>query len=180
MTSLKKYFRLSVVLGVVLIVLLSFTLLAKAAKRKAPSSLQVTSAPAKATAAINKSFQFQAINAAKEFKPVTYTITTVDRKDEIKVKDKSRQAAAGKDFLLVRIEIQNDLTERLAIVSADRIRLEDQGKLFAPDYHNGNVVIDPLSVRRDVLAFVVDANTKNFVFSVGELAGDKQKLEVNF
>ena len=180
MTSLKKYFRLSVVLGVVLIVLLSFTLLAKAAKRKAPSSLQVTSAPTKATAVIDQSFEFQAINAAKDLKPVTYTITNVDRKDEIKVKDKSRQAASGKDFLLVRVEIQNNQTERLAIVSADRVRLEENGKLFAPDYHNGNVVIDPLSVRRDVLAFVVDSKTKDFIFSVGELEGDKQKLEVNF
>jgi len=122
-----------------------------------------------------------AVNAKKQEVPVTFTITTIERKDEIKVKGDPRRLTGGRDFVLVRIEIENDATERVAIASADRVRLEGGGgKLFAPDYHNGNVVVDPISVRRDLLAFIVDTDVKKLTFLVGELEGEKQRIEVSF
>jgi len=136
---------------------------------------------AKASVQVGKNFDFIAVNAQKEEVPVKFTITTVERKDEIKVKDEPKKVSSGKDFLLIRIEIQNDSTERVAIATTDRIRLEAEGgKLFAPDYHNGNVVIDPLAVKRDLVAFIVDANQKEFSFLVGELSGEKQRIEIKF
>ena len=134
----------------------------------------------KATIEVGKTFTFNAVNAAKEEVPIKFTITTVERKDEIKVKDEPKKTTAGRDFLLVRIELQNDATERVAIATTDRIRLEEAGKLYAPDYHNGNVVIDPISVRRDLVAFIVDTDQKEFSFLVGELAGEKQKIQIKF
>ena len=179
---LRRYRRFIIVILVIVIFLTGAAVLGK--RNAAKPRVQVTSeqqAKTTATAVINQDYQFQAVNAQKQTQPITYTIIQVDRKDEIKVKDQPRRAVANKDFLLVRLELTNDHPERLAIASADRVRLESEpGKLFAPDYHNGNVVIDPLSTRRDVLAFVVDTDIKNFVFLVGELEGDKQRLEVNF
>lgn len=135
---------------------------------------------ATATATVNRGFDFKAINQAKEQKDIKYTITVVERKDEIKVKDVSRKAAADRDYLLVRIEIENNNPERLALAPSDFIRLETDGKLFAPDYHNGNVILDPISVKRDIVSFVVPRNQKQFVFQVGELSSNKEKIEVNF
>ena len=136
---------------------------------------------AKASAEINKSFEFQAINIAKKEKPVSFTITTIERKDEIKVKNEARRTTSDKDYLLVRIELENTQPEKLAIATADYIRLEDKaGKKYAPDYHNGAVVIDPIAVRKDLVAFVVTKKQKDFVLYVGELQGEKQRIEVIF
>jgi hypothetical protein len=129
---------------------------------------------------INKSFEFKAIDASKKEVPITFTIVSAERKDSIKVKGEDRKPVAGKDYLLLRIEMQNGKTQRVAIATSDRIRLDENGKLFAPDYHNGNVVIDPISTKKDIIAFAVDAKQKTFTFQIGELDGEKQKVEVNF
>ena len=168
-------------LGVILVILI-FVLIGGS---KNTSSTSVVSSDkstkATATATIEKTFEFHAVNAKKELIPVSFTITSMERKDEIRVKDKARKLTGSKDYLLIRIEIQNDTTDRVAIATTDHIRLVGENdKLFAPDYHNGNVVIDPLSVRRDIVAFVVDEGVNKFTFQVGELTGDKQKIEVIF
>lgn len=134
-----------------------------------------------AVAEINQNFDFELLNANSQKKMVKFTVTTVERKEEIKLKDQTRKPTKDKDYLLVRIEIQNDHIDRLAIASGDRVRLQDDsGKLFAPDYHNGAVIIEPLSVKKDLLAFVVDKQDKSFVLQVGDLEQEKQKIEINF
>jgi len=164
------------------LLILTFVLLGGSKNTSSTSSVSSDkSVKAKATVSVGKSFEFRAVNAKKELVPVSFTITSMERKDEIRVKDKPRKLTGNKDYLLIRIEIQNDTTDRVAIATTDHIRLvEENGKLFAPDYHNGNVVIDPLSVRRDIVSFVVDEGVKKFTFQVGELTGDKQKIEVAF
>jgi len=138
-------------------------------------------AKAKATVKVGEKFEFMAINAQKKEVPVSFTIDVIERKDEIKLKGEPQGAPAGKDYVLVRIEIQNDSADRVAIATADKVRLQSSdGKLFAPDYHNGNVVIDPISVRRDLLAFLVDTDVKKLTLLVGELGGEKKTIEVNF
>lgn len=148
---------------------------------KSSSAVLSDTAKAKAVANINKTFTFKAVNQSKQTKDVSFTITTVERKDEIKVQGETRKANKNVDFLLVRIEIENQHTERLAIASADLIRLEDErGKLYSPDYHNGNVILDPISVKKDLISFVVDSGSKNFTLQVGELEGEKEKVDIKF
>ncbi len=76
--------------------------------------------------------------------------------------------------------LKEEKTEKLAFGSAERIRLDVDGKFYAPDYHNGIVVIDPISVKKDLLAFSVEKKTDKFVLQVGELEGEKEKIEINF
>lgn len=181
--SLREKKGLLLIIGIVVVILiLGVSIFSGSDKTGSKVSVSSdSSAKVKATVSIGKTFEFKAINATKETKPVKFTVTAAERKDEIKVKDEPRSAPAGKDYLLVRIEIENELTERLAISTTDRIRLIGaNGKPFASDYNNGTVVIDPLSVRRDILAFLVDEKTKKFTFSVGELDGEKQRIEINF
>lgn len=136
---------------------------------------------AKATATVGKTFTFKAINQNKVKKDIKFTVLSVERKDEIKVQKEIRKGNKQSDFLLVRIEIENPHSERLALAPADMIRLQDaRGKFFSPDFHNGNVILDPLSVKKDLLSFVVSRDIKKFTFQVGELEGDKEKIEVNF
>lgn len=132
------------------------------------------------TVQVNKTFTFNAINAQKKAVPVTLTIGSVELKKEIKVQDETKTSGQGKQFLLMRIEIENSLTEKLAITTADLIRLTAGTKKFAPDYHNATVVLDPLSIRKDLIAFIVSNNDKEFTFQIGELAGDKEPVTVKF
>lgn len=179
----KKYTIIGIVAVVVILVIVFLVTRQRTPSLSQQSSTAVLSetTKAKAVANINKTFTFSAVNQAKQKKDVSFTITSVERKDEIKVQGETRKANKNIDFLLVRIEIENTLTERLAIASADLIRLEDErGKLYSPDYHNGNVILDPISVKKDLISFVVDSRAKNFTLQVGELEGEKEKVEVKF
>lgn len=135
---------------------------------------------AKATAEVYKSFDFEAINQNQDQKDIKFTISTVERKDQIMVQGEVKTAPKGSDYLLVRLEIENSHSERLAMTPSDLIRLDDAGKLFAPDYHNGNVILDPISTKKDLVSFVVKSDAKKFAFQVGELNGDKQKVEISY
>lgn len=151
------------------------------ANKLSPSGNRQVSSEVTVTANINRQFEFKGINSRSLPKKLTITLVNIERKNEIKVQKETRKANKGKDFLLFRIEIQNTHPEKIALVTSNYIRLEgENGKLFAPDYHNGNVVIDPISTRRDTVVFTVDSSIKSFVFQVGELEGEKQKIEVNF
>lgn len=180
----KNKLTIFVIAGIAIFLLAAFFLSRSAGTQSAIGSNRVNSesqsAPVKATATINKTFDFKAINQARENKDIKFSLTTVDRKDEIRVKGEGKRAVGDKDFILVRIEIENNNTERLAIAPSDLIRLEIDGKLYAPDYHNGNVILDPLSVKREIVSFLVPRSQENFTFQVGELSGKKEKIEVNF
>jgi hypothetical protein len=173
-----------IIIGVIALVLvLAFSRIIVSKKAKGSQSITGSSIQeSKRTAYVdvNKSFEFKAIDVNKKEIPVTFTIVSAERKDDIKVKGEDRKPVSGKDYLLIRVEIQNNQTQRVAIATADRIRLDDNGRLFAPDYHNGNVVVDPISTKKDLIAFAVNADQKSFSFQVGELNGEKQKIEVNF
>ncbi len=141
----------------------------------------ITSQFSNNTVQINKSFEFKAVNVKKDKKAVKFTIAGAERSREIKVQGESKQITKGKNYLLIRLEIENPFTERLAIIPSDLIRLEDEdGKHYAPDYHNGNVVLDPISVRKDLVSFIVPESQSKFILQVGELEGEKQKVEINF
>lgn len=134
---------------------------------------------------VNRSFQFiappESGTGRKSNQNITFTITQVEQKNSIKVKDESKPAPAGKDYLLIRLEIDNPTTQRIRFLSADFVRLLREGnKKFAPDYHNGIVTLDPISVKRDLLAFTINENETKYVFQVGELDRDKEQIEIEF
>lgn len=138
--------------------------------------------PAKATTEVKKSFKFSASKiAGKGEEEVNFTITTAELKDEIKVKGVPRKANKGNLFLLLRLEIENESTNRLSLTPADLIRLVGENeKKFAPDFHNATIIIDPISVRKDLVSFIVSQEQRKFTLLVGELEKEKEKVEVNF
>lgn len=169
---------LIVILVVALLLILSQIL--KKGKTDTSSSLETRESQTTAKANINKTFTFDARDAKSAAKAITLTFTSVERKDEIKVKSKTKRASNGKDFLFVRLEIDNKYTQKVAFTPNEIIRLEKDSKLYAPDYHNGRLILEPLSVRNDSVVFTVNANLKEFSFQVGELEGEKQKILVKF
>ena len=135
-----------------------------------------------ASAEINKTKEFQAQVSRKTTKEkIGFTIKRAELKNEIRVKDETRRAASDKAYLLLRLELQNDTTKRLVFISTDYIRmLGPDDRKYAPDFHNGAILIEPLSVRNDLVAFVVDRNQKQASFLVGELDGEKEQIDIKF
>lgn len=137
-------------------------------------------APALARVAVDKSWMFPIPAAIKASGDVKFTITTAEKKDQLKVKNTGTKATSGKDYLLLRLEIDNPSTERIKFMSSDFIRLVAGDKKYAPDFHNGVINLDPISTRKDLVAFSVGEETKKFIFQIGELSKDKETIEIEF
>lgn len=177
---IKRYRKtISIALGLVILIVL-FSIFKKDNKSTNSSGVQSIVEKNVPTVQIVKNFNFQAIDAEKEMHDVTLSVVQAELKSEVKVKGEARKPSSGNSFLLLRLEIDNKDPERVAFSSADHIRLEADGKKYAPDFHNGNVVIDPISVKKDLVAFIVPDSQKSFKFIIGELEGEKQELEVSF
>jgi len=181
----KRKLRLVYFVIVIILIVGAYALLrrsaAKALARKTNLKISDTRIQNVPTVVIGKDFDFDAINVDKKKVRIKFALVQAERKSQIKVKGEERSISGDQDYLLLRIELTNDTTEKLAFATVDYVRLKaDDDKLFAPDFHNGNVVIDPLSVRKDLLAFVVNKSGKSFMLSVGELSGEKQVVEVKF
>lgn len=183
--TFKKFFY--IIAGILIIIALGYTVYIKKSPSKAvePKSIESKSS---GKVVLNREFEFSipAINdqgqfIAKRNGQIKFILIEADLKTEIKVKGESRQAKEGQTYLILRIELQNNTPDRLAIISSKYVRLIGlENKKFSADFHNAMVAVDPLSVRRDIVAFIVNENSKNFTFQVGELEGEKQSIEIAF
>ncbi len=184
-TTFKKFFY--IIAGLLIIAVFGYTLLIKKSPSKAIQPKTIESGSSEKVT-LNREFEFliPAINDMGQFiqkgeGKIKFVLSEAELKNEIKVKGESRKAQEGQKYLILRIELQNDTPGRLAIISSKYIRLIGlENKKFSPDFHNAMVAVDPLSVRRDIVAFIVNQDSKNFTFSVGELEGQKQSIEIAF
>ena len=77
--------------------------------------------------------------------------------------------------------MENSTSNQLTVRPVDFIRLTDsEGRTFAPDVHNNDVVVEPISIKKTRVGFVVDENQKEFKFLVGEINGPKKEVIVRF
>lgn len=181
----KKFIYLSV--SILIIISIPFFLLNKNSKAKSQENPKAIVTSPQKRVELNRDFEFaiQVINDQGNFtnktKKIKFILTDAELKKEIKLKGESKEANEGQLYLILRIELQNDTSDRLAIISNKYIRLTDpNSKKYSPDFHNAMIAIDPLSVRRDLVAYIVNADTKTFTFQVGELEGEKQPIEISF
>lgn len=106
------------------------------------------------------------------------TVSTVDRTKRILIQGKPATARDTKAFLILNLEIENSTTNQLNVKPVDFIRLQDAGQSFAPDVHNDIVKAEPVSIKKTRVGFVVDEDKTSFEFLIGELDGNREKVEV--
>ncbi len=135
-----------------------------------------------ASAEINKRKEFEAqVSRANTKEKIGFTLKRAELKDQIRVKDEIRRAGSDKAYLLLRQELQKDTTKRVIFISPDHKRMIGvDDRKYAPDFHNGAILVEPLSVRNDLVAFSVDRNQKQASFLVGELEGEKEQVDIKF
>lgn len=178
MNNKKKNFFL--LLGAILILLLIFVFLFS--KEKFFSSKKEESKPRISVSTdINRSFVFSAKDKAGEEEEISFVIILVKKANQIAVKGQSIEPQEGKAFLVLNLEMENKTNEPLFLYPSNFVRLVGaEGKKFAPDFHNDVAQIEPISVKRDQVAFIVPEEENNFAVLVGELDEEKETVEINF
>lgn len=98
----------------------------------------------------------------------------------VTTKGKPVLAKEGNSYLLIYLQIDNNLINSLNVGSQNYFRLVDNEKRFAPDFYNTQVLIAPISTKSDQIGFVVKADQKNFQLQVGEIDGKKDFVQIKF
>lgn len=144
--------------------------------------------------AVQRQFAQQSTNIGKSFafpirdssgketeQSLKMNLTTAEKTTQILIKGKPATAREGKLFLIVNLELDNPTKDQLSLSPVELIRLVDSsGKKFAPDVHNDEVKVEPISIKRSRIGFVIDQTEKNFKLQVGEVQGEKQLLDLVF
>ncbi|MBI2617196.1 hypothetical protein HYW55_03630 [Candidatus Gottesmanbacteria bacterium] len=132
---------------------------------------------------VNRSFEFTALN--NQGKPVIQkikvTATTVEKTNQVLVKDQTFVAKNNKTFLILQLDLKNDATIPLNILPGDLVRLTvngDEENKFAPDLHNNLVYVAAISTKPDRIGFVIPQDAKEFKLYVGELDGKKEEIPI--
>ena len=164
-------------------VFILFRALSRNSADSTDSSNRVSIGGAKATTDLNREFTF-AINDSKGKKltDLKMFLENADLRDEIIVQGKRATAIQGRTFLILTIKITNDYTRGLEVNSKDYFRLIVNGKdsdLLAPDIHNDPVVVQPTSTKYTRIGWPIYDSDKSLVLSVGEIEGEKTKVELN-
>jgi len=132
-----------------------------------------------ATTQIEKSFEFPIKKNSKEkFK---INITKAEKVKLVTTKNQPVAPKEGEEFLLVYLEVENNLETPITIDSQNYIRLIDENdKKLAPDFYNGPIQILPISTKKDQIGFVVKEGQNEFKLQVGEPEGKKEQVEFKF
>src|SRR3989344_1032967 len=108
-------------------------------------------------------------------------LTTAESSKRILIQGKPATSRDTKTFILINFEVENSTSNQLTVRPVDFIRLTDnENRTFAPDVHNNDVAVEPISIKKTRVGFVVDENQKEFKFLVGEINGEKKEVIVKF
>lgn len=112
---------------------------------------------------------------------VNVAVTTAQLQERVLVRGNWIKARDGKLFLILNLDIRNDVNAALYAVSQDWVRLiENDDKKKAPTAHQGMVEIRPLSTKETNVGFVVDEGQKQFLLEIGATDGQGELIEIQF
>lgn len=131
---------------------------------------------------LNKSFDVSVKNdKGVEITKVKYNLEDAVLQNQIIIRGTRATAIQGKTFLIVNFNLNNNSNKYIQLNSRDYVRLVGtNGEMIAPDIHNDPIQIQPISTKESRLGFPVDATTKKFTLSVGEIDGKKNQVTINF
>ncbi len=118
----------------------------------------------------------------EEVEKVTMRLENIELRDEIIVKGQKASSVSGRSFLVVNIKLSNSLEQGVEINTKDYLRLgsgTEPTEWLAPDIHNDPVLVQAISTKPTRVAFPVNADERKFVLQIGEIAGDKEKVELD-
>lgn len=130
---------------------------------------------------VNRKFEIQikTKDGKETGEKLLITVTSIEKTDNILIQNKPAKTKAGKTFLIINLEIQNDTKKQLKVKPVDMVRLiGNDGRNYAPDVHNNEVSSEPISLKRTKVGYVVDEVQKNFKLLIGEVRGTQETIEI--
>lgn len=160
------------------------TLKSAAKSNVAVSNNKIKLQPATGQMEINKDFSFPLVDdRGKEISKIVYTIESAELRDEIIIKGQKATAIDGRTFLILNLKVKNDSDKRIQVNTQDYVRLSTNDKdqeLLAADIHNDPVDIQATSTKKTRLGFPINETDKNLKLFVGEIKGEKTKIDIFF
>ncbi len=183
----KKYLPALIVIAFALIAVVGgVRLLSKIKQNRSNSQTsgeKISVQDAKATASVNREFSFPIKDSSnKKITDLKFIIESAELRDEIIVKGSRATAVKGRTFLILNLKITNNFNKALQINTQDYFRLtvnNSNDDLLAPDIHNDPLIIQPTSTKFTRVGFAINDSDKNIVLQVGEIDGEKTKIELN-
>lgn len=117
---------------------------------------------------------------------ISLSVVSAERTNEVMVKDKPIRASKDRFFLIINLQLKNESTQKLGVVSSDIVRLKvgENGTRLAPDLHNKLVLVSPVSTKSDKIGFVVVGQPGiPLTLELGEFYKNKEikdKIEIKF
>lgn len=112
---------------------------------------------------------------------ITFSLVSGEKTNQIYIKNKPVRTTPENAFLILSLELKNDTSQRVYFYSSDFVRLATpEGKKFEADFKNPRFEIAPLSTKKDKLAFLVNGKENNFEIQIGEIAGEKETIDLSF
>ena len=139
---------------------------------------------AKAVYDINQDYSFPLKNdEGEEVSRISYFIEKAELRDEIVVSGKRATAVKGRTFLILTVKISNQYDKPIEMDTKDYVRLvvdSNYDEKLAPDNHNDPVTIQAISTKYTRVGFPIDDGKKDLKLLVGEIAGEKQEIKLDF
>ncbi len=135
--------------------------------------------PTPAVRLINKQYSFPLRNASGEtVSQLLFVVTNYERTNEVTIAGGKATTIEGKELVVINIELTNQFNRAIQINARDylRLRVNEQEKLLAPEFHSDPVEIQPKSTKSVRMAFSINETDTNLILYVGELEGDKDQL----
>ena len=132
---------------------------------------------------IHESVQLAALNEDEQRlnQKFDVNITSAQRQKRVLVRGQWLRARDGKLFLVVNMDIKNNIRTAMHALPQDWLRLvKEEGKSIAPTAHQGLIEIRPLSTKETNVAFVIDENEKDFTVDVGAVDQLDKRFDVQF
>ena len=177
-----KYFVILIILVVAgLIIKSAFSFRSPSDVAKSEDKLALK--PAVSTKDINKDIAIKIKDqTGEEVDEITLHIDNIELRDEIIVQGQKASSVSGRTFLVVNMKLVNKMKQAVEVNTKDYLRLGVEGhndEWLAPDIHNDPVLIQAISTKPTRVAFPVDETSRKFSLQVGEITGDKQKVELD-
>jgi hypothetical protein len=183
--GLKKWLPISIVIVAVLATLgLAGWTVKKALQFKSDSSdPRAIVSGAKASNEVNKDFGFPVNDSSgKEITRLKFKLQNAELRDEIIVNGKRATSVKGRTFLILTLKITNDSDNSLQIHVSDYFRLTvngQNGEFMAPEIHSDPVLVQSISTKSTRVGFPINDTDKDKVLWVGEIKGEKQRVDLS-
>ncbi len=135
------------------------------------------------TAVINREFSFQVYDKEKQLAdPIRYILTDAQLTNRIVIKGQAATAVKGRTFLIINLKLVNDTNQSLFLNTRNYIRVQPAGvqDKLAADIHNDTAEVQPDSTKLTRVGLPVDEGIKEFTLFVGEIDGEKEKIDIKF